>query len=45
MSPAALTPEQYRTIGQALSHLAPPSWAAMDLTVVCVGSETRSRPG
>lgn len=43
MSPVPLTPEQYRTIGQALSQVAPPSWAAMDLTVVCVGPETRSR--
>jgi hypothetical protein len=43
MSPAPLTPEQYRTIGQALAQVAPPSWAAMDLTVVCVGPETRSR--
>ncbi|MCG7286415.1 hypothetical protein MHY85_10585 [Cellulomonas sp. ACRRI] len=44
MRPAPLTPEQYRAIGQALSQAAPPaSWAAMDLTVVCVRPETPSR--
>ncbi len=43
MNPAPLSPEQHRTIGHALSQVAPPSWAAMDLTVVCVGPETRSR--
>lgn len=43
MSPGPLTPEQYRTIGQALAQVAPPGWAAMDVTVVCVGPETRSR--
>ena len=43
MSAVPLTPEQCRVIGGALSQVAPPGWVAMDLTVVCVGPETRSR--
>ncbi|GEL46182.1 hypothetical protein CHO01_12980 [Cellulomonas hominis] len=43
MSPAPLTPEQSRRIRQALALATPPGWAAMDLKVVCVGPETRSR--
>lgn len=40
-----LTTEQYQAIGAALEQVAPPGWVALDLTVVCVGPETRSRLG
>lgn len=41
--PSPLTMEQCRVIGTALARVAPRGWVALDLTVVCVGPETRSR--
>lgn len=44
-SPAPLTPDQYEVIGRALAQVAPRRWVAVELTVVCVGPETRSTLG
>lgn len=40
-----MTPDHYQLIGTALSQVSPPGWTAIELTVVCVGPETRSRLG